>query len=324
MNERAFNAGDRCGAYRIVRFIGRGRAAEVYEAVHIETGQAAALRRARADLAHDEQLQRRLLKEAEVLRKARHANVASVLAAGVHEGVPFTALEYVDGRTLRERLDEMAGPISLPVALCFAKQIADAAAAIHAAGSAHGDLRAESVRLTALDEVKLCDLGPEAPLSPPEKGDIRGDIRAVGLLVGEMLVGRPVSARSLGADLSRAPGPLRDLVQRAVFGDLEGGFASMEEVSVALDDAWSRFLEGTRSDRGGLRRALDALAGALQSIAKAPNEDGSPPDAGGEEGGGAPEDFAALLKGVLDATKALDPDGDEGAEEDAPPTDRDP
>lgn len=290
MNKNTLRAGDLCGAYRVLRLRGGGRSAEVYDAVHAETGQPAVIRRPLPTHAESDAMRQRIVEEAAVLKKAAHANVAAVLEVGEREGVPFAALERVEGKTLRERLKSLGGPATPAVALCFVKQIADGSAALHAAGAAHGDLRAESIRLTEIDEVKLCDLGPGAPLSSPERGDVAADIRALGLLFAEMLAGCPVTAASIGDALSGTSPHLRRLIQRAVLGGMTDSFGSMTEVSDALEEAWSHLLQETRSS-AGLKRALAQLSDALKSMDKADGADG--------------EGVDTLLKSVMDATKDL-------------------
>lgn len=296
MSKNSLQAGDLCGAYRILRLRGQGRTTEVYDAAHIETGHPAVIRRLLPAHAESEAMRQRMLDEAAVLKKAAHLNVAAVYEVGEREGAPFVALERVEGKTLRERLKLLGGPATSAVALCFVKQIADGAAALHAAGAAHGDLRAESVRLTEIDEVKLCDLGPGAPLTSPDRGDVRADIRALGLLFAEMLAGCPVNASSIDKALAGTSPHLRKLIQRAVSGKKTDGFSSMTEVSEALEETWAHLLQETRSS-AGLKRALAQLSDAIKSMDKSEGADS--------------EGMDTLLKSVMDATKDLI-DEDEG------------
>jgi hypothetical protein len=315
MNETTFIAGDRCGAYTIVRLIGRGRTAEVYEAAPSVTSEAAepsvAIRCLKPEHAGRARLIRRMLEERAILADAKHTNVAAVLGEGEHRGAPFTVLEFVPGRTLRERLDAERAPLTLPVALCFVRQIADGAAAIHAAGAAHGDLRPESILLTDIDEVKLCDLGPSVPICAPDPGNVSADIRAVGLILAEMLAGRRLDAASLGEALAEAPAYARELIEKAVLADPGSGFASMTDFSDAVNEAWNQLLQDNRAGVE-LRKALDMLAGVIEAINGAPSERGAAVPA-------APA-VTAAMKAAKDAMAATTlpaaPPSDDDEEED--------
>jgi tRNA A-37 threonylcarbamoyl transferase component Bud32 len=271
MNESSFKTGDRFGAYTIVRLIGRGRTAEVYEATREGLEKSVAVRCLRREHAASARFMRRMIEEASIFTDIRHTNVVAALDGGTHDGVPFSVLELVSGKTLRERLDAERGPLSMPIALCFVRQIADGAAALHAAGVVHGDLRPESIRLTDIDEVKLCDLGPGAPLKSPERGDPGADMRGVGLILAEMLVGRPVAAASLEEAIAPLPSYAQRLIEKAVAPEPGGGFASMTDLSDAINDAWNRLLQENRAGVE-LRRALDMLAGVIGAMGGAQGE----------------------------------------------------
>jgi serine/threonine protein kinase/tetratricopeptide (TPR) repeat protein len=105
---------------------------------------------------------KRFLREAEIGRRVRHANVVATLDADAADvdgrAVHFLVMEHVEGKTLRALLDD-AG--RLPEALCrhVGREAARALAAVHAAGVVHRDLKPENLIVTPDHVVKLMDLG---------------------------------------------------------------------------------------------------------------------------------------------------------------------
>lgn len=230
--KRALQRNDVCGSFRIVRFLARGRVSEVYEAEDDVTGQRVAIKTLARPFEVDTLARKRMEAETALLNAIDHPNVIRVLGSGEREGLPFRAMEYAAGKTLRARFDASPEPISVAVGLCFARQVVDAVGALHSTGAAHGALTPESILLTEIEEVKLVDLG-DAPLegrgykgrrlahaeasaarygeepepslryAAPEllrgaRADERTDVYSVGVVLYEMLAGtHPLEARSL-------------------------------------------------------------------------------------------------------------------------------
>jgi eukaryotic-like serine/threonine-protein kinase len=229
MQKRVLKRNDLCGSFRIVRFVARGRASEVYAAEDEASGDTIAIK-ILSPHALDEGLARKHMEaETALLGAINHPNVIRVLGSGEREGLPFRAMEYAAGKTLRARFDASPEPVSIAVGLCFARQIADALGALHGTGAAHGALTPESILLTEIEEVKLVDLG-DAPLTArgrttarsrpdarppllyaaPEQlrgapADERADVYSAGLILYEMLAGRNPFA-SPGARRSEVKG----------------------------------------------------------------------------------------------------------------------
>jgi serine/threonine protein kinase/tetratricopeptide (TPR) repeat protein len=165
---RPSRAGQRIGAYRIVRELGSGGMGTVYLAT-AESGAdgLAAGDRVAVKLLHEHLCARpgflqRFLREAEIGRRVRHANVVRTLDAGETEAgdgrLPYLVMEYVEGRTLRALLAELG---RVPEGLCrhVGREIAHALAAIHAEGAVHRDLKPDNVLITQDHVVKVMDLG---------------------------------------------------------------------------------------------------------------------------------------------------------------------
>ena len=161
-------AGTLLGPYRLDRLLGSGGMGEVWLAKvegrvqGLEPGTRVAVKVIHPGLAARPGFFKRFLREAEIGRRLRHVNVVRTLDAdeAVADGVAtrFLVLEYVEGETLRDLLDEMG---RLPEELCrhVGREVAKGLAAIHAAGIVHRDLKPENVLITKDHFVKVTDLG---------------------------------------------------------------------------------------------------------------------------------------------------------------------
>jgi len=162
-------SGTRFDSYTLLRYIGRGGMAAVYEAVNAD-GVPCALKILEGSARSDEDLGRRFLREARVLEKL-HAAVpdAPVVRAfrygtehGRPDGTPFIELELIRGRTLLECLTDQ-GPPPLPVTVHILGEIARGLAAAHDCGVFHRDLTPDNVLLenehASVPTVRVIDFG---------------------------------------------------------------------------------------------------------------------------------------------------------------------
>lgn len=137
------------GGYRLVRQIAAGAMTRVYEAVNATIGGRAAVK----VLIDDKpEVIERFLSEAKSANVVRHANVVRIIDFGRGEaGLPYLAMEYLDGETLRQRL---ARQVRLPVEeiLRLGRQIASGLAAAHEAQVVHRDLKPDNVMIVKDDE----------------------------------------------------------------------------------------------------------------------------------------------------------------------------
>ena len=222
------------------------------------------------------------------------------------------------------------------VALCFARQIADALGALHSAGAVHGDLTPESILLTDIDEVKLADLGaaplalrglveggvlraasrPEArKYAAPERldgspVDARTDVFAAGVIIREMLEGQG-PRRAPGDEDKGLPVFLKALITKTTARDPADRYVSMAELSDAVNEAWNDLLEQGR-EGAELEHALATLAEVLGNGSG--GEEGEEGEEGegeeGEEGEGeegeGEVDLEALLQKLANAVRGTD------------------
>jgi len=239
--------------YRIVSHLGTGGMGEVYLAMDEKLGRKIALKLLPAEFANDQERLRRFVTEAKSASATAHPNIVTIHDIGEAEGIHYIAQEFVEGETLRSRIEQ--GPIPPPEALNIARQTANALAAAHDAGIVHRDIKPENIMLRHDGFVKLLDFGlagmnpteamsgdlsnsPTLPkntapgvimgtvnyMSPEQtrgqKLDFRSDQWSLGVVLYEMLVGeRPFQGESMPdifvAILERQPVPLAELMDDA-------------------------------------------------------------------------------------------------------------
>src|SRR5262249_5965410 len=177
-----------------------------------------------AEFARDADRVSRFQREAEVLASLNHPNIAAIHDLAETNGSRYLVLELVEGETLEDRI--VRGPIPVEEVFRIAKQICEALEAAHEKGIIHRDLKPANVKITPSGQVKVLDfglaktlepaaaeglshsptfvgsatgagviLGTSAYMSPEQaKGkvaDSRSDIWAFGVVLYEMLVGKP-------------------------------------------------------------------------------------------------------------------------------------
>ena len=147
-------AGDRIGRYRVERSIGRGGMGEVFVAVDEHLSRRVALKVLMAD---DEPARARFLREARAAAAVHHANIATVFDAGEDRGLPFLAMELVEGGNLRDRvLDRSFTTVKrLTCLLDVARGLAEA----HRHELVHRDVKPENVMLARDGAAKVVDFG---------------------------------------------------------------------------------------------------------------------------------------------------------------------
>jgi serine/threonine protein kinase len=139
--------------------------AEVYRALDVSGRREVALKILNPSVAASAERLRRFEREARAISSAHHPNVVSIFEVGWHGKLPFIAMEYVPGWTLRRILD--AGPMPAAAALEVGIQLADGLAAAHRAGIVHRDLKPENVISTDEGWIKILDFGLSKPLGTP-------------------------------------------------------------------------------------------------------------------------------------------------------------
>ncbi|HMJ10985.1 MAG TPA: protein kinase [Polyangiaceae bacterium] len=192
--------------YALRREIDRGGIGAVFEAYHLLTTRAVAIKLLVSDHALKVESQARLLREAKALTIARHPNVVAVLDAGTTEtGVPYLVMELIEGRTLSGILASRRR-VSIPDTLQIGVQLCDAMACVHDRGIVHRDVKPSNLFLAhneiGEEIVKLFDFGVAGLRNEPV-AKASAKLTQQGALLGtpeymapEQLLGKPPDPRS--------------------------------------------------------------------------------------------------------------------------------
>ena len=144
--------------FRVEDVIGRGGMAIVYRAFDLKTHQTVALKVLREEYENDAEYVERFRREAEVCRKLSHPNVVNMIEHGTAGGISYIAMEYVDGKTLKEMIQEQ-GSVEQGQAVRIALQILAALSHAHLRGIIHRDVKSQNVLLSHTGQVKIGDFG---------------------------------------------------------------------------------------------------------------------------------------------------------------------
>lgn len=281
------------GRYEIASVLGRGGMGVVYRAREPLLGRDVALKTIATERVEDEDFAQRFHEEARALARVRHPNVVQIHTFGVHEDAWFLVMEFVRGASLAHVValhDERNAQISPHNAVGILTQVIDGAAAIHAAGLVHCDLKPANVvveddtgRPVIVDFGVVAEarhdrdaaLGGSPGYMAPEQGMASPqptiDVYALGCIAYELLAGAlPYPARSVG-ELMRmhkeAPvprlsevrpelAPFDGVLARAMAKQPEDRFRDGAEMLGALVEAHQRW-HSRPSPTGSIARTDD-------------------------------------------------------------------
>ncbi len=197
------------GRYQIVSQLGRGAMGTVYRAIDPAIERTVAIKTLNPDLPDENmaEVKERFLREAKSAGKLNHPNVVTVYDVGETGGIAYIAMEFLEGRSLRQVLDS-GEPLSVQAIVNIAAQIADALDYAQRYGIVHRDIKPANIMISPAGLAKLTDFGvaympsssmtqtgtvlgspkylsPEQVLGLPVDG--RADIFALGVVLFEML-----------------------------------------------------------------------------------------------------------------------------------------
>ncbi|MFC1736856.1 serine/threonine protein kinase [Candidatus Hydrogenedentota bacterium] len=270
--EKRQRKGRRFGDYVLDRKLGQGGMASVYLATHKSLNRIVALKIMKPALSKDKSFVRRFDREAKVVAKLDHPNVARIYRAGSEKGLFFYAMEYVDGYSIAEQLESEQIP-PLETTLAIVSKIARVLDLVHGLGIVHRDIKCSNIMLTTEGEPKLMDFGlatlgsasaltttgtilgtpkymsPEQALG--EAVDYRTDIYALGVVLYEMLCGSApfdadIPLAILNQHVNTPPPAIANrnaavpinvsaVVERCLAKEPSERFASASELADALD-----------------------------------------------------------------------------------------
>lgn len=269
--------------YRLVEPIARGGMAEVWEGIDEVLTRPVAVKLLHRHLAADDAFRERFRREAVSAARLAHPNVVATFDTGEDDDLPFIVMELVRGRTLRTFLDE--GPMRPAVAIAIATQVADALAAAHRAGIVHRDIKpgnillCDGMQLGSPGSVKVADfgiaraatentdigdltqpgtlLGTTKYLAPEQvqggDPDARSDVYALGIVLYEMITGRPPFAADTAMATAMAHVHTEPLRPRQIRAGIP---RSIEQIA----------MRAIEKDPASRYQSADEFAGALRSI----------------------------------------------------------
>ncbi|WP_394834901.1 protein kinase [Pendulispora rubella] len=219
--------------YALEERIASGRTGELFRALDLRLQRRVALKVLRHDVGS--------IAQARIAAALEHPNVVAIHDVGVREGMPFIAMEYVDGRPLRTFV---GSAISVETKLAWMIEVARALAAAHEKGLVHGDIKPDNILICDDNGiVKVLDFGGAhvgtPGYMPPEQ--VRGeavdapvDQFAWGVVAYELFAGKLPTPTS--PHLTNVPFEVAQVIARALSMRPESRYASMEEVVAALAD----------------------------------------------------------------------------------------
>ena len=266
----SFQVGDTVGDYEIIGLLGAGGMGKVYKVKNTISDRIDALKILLPDLADDQELADRFMREIKVLASLNHPNIAGLRTAFRLENQLLMVMEFVEGTTLDERTK--AGAVPLKDAIGYITQVLSALGYAHKRGVIHRDIKPANMMLTSDNVIKLMDFGiaksktdqkltqtgttlgslfyMSAEQVQGNELDGRSDLYSVGVSLYELVTGsRPFQGKSdfdiMVAQLQQTPMPpierlpdlpkaLNDIIMISLEKDPARRFQTAEAFSAAL------------------------------------------------------------------------------------------
>jgi len=275
INTTMLQIGDQFDRYQIQAHMAQGGMSDIYRAFDLVNRREVVIKVPDQSMLGDPAQYERFQRELEVMDTLDHPAILKGLGSGKFNRIPFLVTEFVDGKSLRT-LIESSAPIPVDQALNLTRKIAEGMAYCHKNDVIHRDLKPENIFITDIHQPVIMDFGLaltkgahrvtysnlSATMGTPDymspeqidgkRGDQRTDIYALGIILFEMLTGRPpftgdsamvVMSQHLNnlpprVDKLNAsvPESIAAVVAKCLQKDPEERFASMDDLVEAIDN----------------------------------------------------------------------------------------
>ena len=197
--------------YKIVKRIGEGGMAVVFEAFDMKESKIVAVKVLKEEIADDSQSVKRFINESKAVAMMSHPNIVKIFDVSVKDDLKYIVMEHIDGVTLKSYMLHK-GALSVPEAVSYTEQILRALDHAHTKGVTHRDIKPQNILLLKDGKIKVTDFGiaklPNAEtatmtdkaigtvyyISPEQASgkqiDSRSDIYSLGIVMYEMLTGK--------------------------------------------------------------------------------------------------------------------------------------
>ncbi len=304
-DQPALFEGEQVGHYKVLGLLGSGGMGEVYLAEDSRLGRKIALKVLPATFVRYKGRVKRFQQEARAASALNHPNIVTIHDISQVEGRHFIATEFIEGETLRQRIK--SGKLNVGEALEIAIQVASALAAAHRAGIIHRDIKPENIMLRTDGYVKVLDfglaklierqetireieeqgegqanvssgllMGTVRYMSPEQASgtevDARSDIFSFGVVLYEMITGRPpfigeTNIELVSAILKDQPIPLTEcapessaeverIIKTAIAKNKNERYQTVEEMLVALKELKQKM---QNRDASGMRYVISQI-----------------------------------------------------------------
>ena len=251
--------------YEILEVIGTGGMAVVYKARCNRLNRLVAIKVLKRELSQDEEFRRRFHAESQAVAMLSHPNIVSVYDVSHSNNLDYIVMELIEGITLKQYL-EQKGRLNWREALHFSTQIAKALEHAHSRGIIHRDIKPHNIMILKDGSVKVADfgiarissaqntltreaLGSVHYISPEQakggKVDYRSDLYSLGVVMYEMLTGRPPFDGDTPVSVAIQHINAKPVMPRELNPDIPEGFEQITMHAMAADIS-KRYPSATR------------------------------------------------------------------------------